>query len=123
VTATVSAKLMRAVPLSLKLLFTLMVVAGVIAGAFFWKAHANKRSIPGRIVRWFEGKAGAHQTVNDLADDIRQQPALAQLQPWSVKTLELFRAGAIRTNGSPAYWSLGTVRLAPRERPTFMTQF
>jgi len=47
---------------------------------------------------------------------------LAQLQSWSVETLARFRSGELHTNGSPAYWSVGTVRLAAQERPSFVTQ-
>ena len=105
----------------LKVLVSLSLGLFVVTGAFFWRAHAARRSIPGRIVRWFQGEAGAQQTVNDLAEDIRQQPALAQLQSWSIETLGRFRSGQIRTNGAPAYWSVGSVRLAAQERPAFVS--
>ena len=109
-------------PRAIKVLVALAVVGVVATGAFFWRAYSAKRSVPGRIVRWFEGEGGARQTVNDLAADIRDVPGLAQLQSWSIETLANFRSGQIRTNGSPAYWSVGTVRLAPEERPAFLTE-
>jgi hypothetical protein len=81
-----------------------------------------KRSFPGRIIRRLQGEAGAYQTVNDLADDIRREPALAELQPWSIRTLARFRKGEIQTNGRALYWPSGAVRLARQERPAFVTQ-
>ena len=92
-----------------------MVLVAVLAPGF-------KRSIPGRIVRWLQGETGAQQTVNDLAEDIRDIPELGRLQTWSVETLARFRSGQVHTNGLAAYWSVGTARLAAQERPTFVTQ-
>jgi hypothetical protein len=113
---------MRPLPRILKVLTSLTLIAGATVGVFFWRAHVNRRSIPGHIVRWFQGEGGFYQTVNDLAEDIRQQPTLAELQPWSVQILERFSSGEIHTNGSAAYWSVGTIRLAAQETPAFVTQ-
>lgn len=113
---------MRPVSRKLKVLVSLALMAVAMGGVFIWHAHVEKRGVPGRIVRWVKGESGAHQVVNDLAEDIRRQPSLAQLQSWSVETMARFRSGELRTNGSPAYWSVGTIRLASQERPAFVTQ-
>ena len=59
---------------------------GLLAASFLVTGMVSKRSTPGRIICWFHGEGGEKQTVNDLAEDIRQQPALAHLQPWSIET-------------------------------------
>ena len=44
--------------------------------SFFWRAHADRRSTPGHIVRFFRGEGGLTQELNDLAEDIRKEPSL-----------------------------------------------
>jgi hypothetical protein len=101
-------------------LLALLLLMGL--GAFFWRAHEDRRSRPGRIVRWCRGEGGAQQTVNDLVADLRGVPSLAQLQPWGIDSLDRFRAGQLRTNSSKVRFSMGTVRLAAEERPVFVNQ-
>ena len=97
------------------------VVIVVIATLLFTRSHVFRRSIPGRVVRWFHGEAGANQTVNDLAEDVRERPSLSRLQPWSIETLARFRSGQVHTNGNAAYLPFGSIRLAASERPEFVS--
>lgn len=100
---------------------SLIIVLGV--GTIIWLACTDRRSVPGHIVRRFRGETGAEQTVNDLAEDIRRIPALAQLQPWSIDALRRFRAGQLHINGEseemPSSF-VPNVRLARNERPEFI---
>jgi hypothetical protein len=107
-------------PVSRTRIVLLVAVTLAVAALFVWPGHPVKRSLPGRVVRYFLGEAGAHQIVNDLVQDIREAPALRQLQPWGVETIARFRTGTVATNGRPD--SIGSIRLAPKERPTFVTK-
>ena len=81
-----------------------------------------KRSIPGRLVRFaVTGVPIARQVPNDLADDVRDKRRLRSLQEWSTQTLTRYRSGQVATNGKAAYWSRGTVTLAPREVPGWLS--
>jgi hypothetical protein len=113
---------MRTVSRKLTVLVLLAAIAVLGGGALFLCGRGFKRSVPGHIVRWGLGEAGAKQTVNDLAEDIRREKDLAELQAWSVQTLARFRSGQLLTNGKPSYWSMGHVRLARQERPAFVTR-
>ena len=108
-----------------KIIIVLLLVAAILAaavGRFIRRTHADHRSIPGHIVRWFRGEGGLTQTMNDLADDIRVKPELAQLQPWGVETLRRFQEGKVQTNGRPLfYWDESpAVKLARQEKPEFI---
>ena len=102
--------------------FICAVAVVVIATLFFCHSHDLRRSIPGRIVRWFHGEVGDKQTINDIAEDIREHSSLSQLQAWSIETLARFGSGQIHTNGHASYWSEGSIRLAAQERPAFVTK-
>lgn len=108
----------------LSIFLSLVFVIVVAVGFFAWRALTDMRSIPGHIVRRFRGESGAEQTVNDLAEDIRRTPSLAQLQTWSIETLARFQAGQTKTNGvsedMPGF--VLNVRLAREERPDFIKQ-
>jgi hypothetical protein len=93
-----------------KIIIVLLTVTAILietVGGFMWRALANRRSVPGHIVRFLRG------------EDIRNTPALAQLQPWGVETLRLFREGKLQTNGyAQFYWDQPpAVKLARQERP------
>ena len=102
------------------ILVAAIVVAGV--GAFLWRAHVNRRSVPGHIIRFIRGESGAEQELNDLAEDIRNTPSLSQLQPWGIETLRRFRGGQVQTNGYASfYWDdPPAIKLAKQERPEFI---
>jgi hypothetical protein len=99
----------------------LLAIIGIAIALFFLRAYTDRRSIPGHIVRWFEGEYGAKQTIDDLADDIRTKSDMTQLQPWAVNTLLRFQMGQVRTNGNEGnYWYGSGIRLAAEERPEFI---
>ena len=106
----------------LKILSLIFLIFVGWAGSIYWQATQKKRSPLGRVVRFFKGEAGAHQTVNDLAEDIRTLPALAQLQPWSLETLARFREGTLRTNHGSRWFPCTDIRLAEDERPAFINE-
>jgi hypothetical protein len=103
-------------------LLTVTAIFTVTVGGFMWRALANRRSVPGHIVRFLRGESGLEQDLNDIAEDIRNTPALAQLQPWGVETLRLFREEKLQTNGyAQFYWDQPpAVKLALQERPEFI---
>jgi hypothetical protein len=103
-------------------LLLVMAVFAVTVVGFLWRALADRRSVPGHIVRFFRGENGVTQDLNDMAEDIRNMPALAQLQPWAVETLKRFREGTLHTNGyAQFYWDQpSAVKLARQERPEFV---
>ena len=106
--------------LRIKIIVVVLLLVGV--GAFVFRS-GFKRSVPGHIARWLKGESGGQQIANDLAEDIRTLPALAPLQAWSVDTLARFRSGQVRSNGSPSWhWEGPAVKLAPQERPEFITK-
>jgi hypothetical protein len=77
--------------------------------------HRLKRSLPGRVVRYILGSAGAHQWVEDFVDDIRDAKELVSLQSWANDVMERYRQGSLKTIGEPSYWAYGTHRLDPNE--------
>jgi hypothetical protein len=110
---------------SKKSMIALLIVAAILTaalGSFIWRAHADRRSVPGHIVRYLRGESGADQDLNDLSEDICNIPSLDQLQPWGVETLRLFRLGKLQTNGfAQNYWDEPpAVKLARQERPKFI---
>lgn len=104
-------------------LLWLLVIGTLMACVLTWWALSNKRSVPGRVLRFFRGEGGCVQIVNDLNEDIRTRPELGQIQDWGVRTLAKFRSGEIQTNGQASYWSPGKVRLADEEMPDFVKQW
>ena len=92
-----------------------------MAVEFVWRAHVNRRSWAGHLVRRLHGETGPQQTVNDLGEDVRHTP---QLQQWSVDMLSRFRAGKVKINGKseslPDF--IPNVRLSREERPKFIKQ-
>jgi hypothetical protein len=72
------------------------------------------------MVRFAAGQPGAVQTVEDLADDIRDLPQLSEVQGWAADVLERYRAGTLKTEGEASYWAAGTVKLARSEVPDFI---
>jgi len=112
-------------PRAIKILLLSLVAMFLAAVAcFLWRAHVDRRSIPGHIVRRLHGESGIAQDLNDLADDISNTPALTQLQPWAMETLKRYREGKTETNGyAQYYWDEPpAVRLSRRERPEFVTR-
>jgi hypothetical protein len=110
-------------PRIIKILLLSGVAVLVAAVAWFLtRAHVDRRSLPGRLVRHLQGESGIAQDLNDLADDINSTPALKQLQPWAVQALNRYREGRLETNGyAQFYWDEpAAVRLSRRERPEFI---
>jgi hypothetical protein len=97
------------------ILIALVLALGVVILFGFGRNHALKRSLPGRIVRFIHGSAGAHQWVEDLVDDIREAEELASLQAWANDVMDRWRQGTLKTIGEPSYWAYGTHRLDPNE--------
>jgi hypothetical protein len=62
----------------------------------------------------------ARVIANDLADDARNKWRLHGLQQWATGVLARYGAGQVGTNGHSAYWSLGTIQLAPQEVPVWL---
>ena len=46
-------------------LITVTAILTVTVGVFMWRAHANRRSVPGHIVRFLRGERGMEQDLND----------------------------------------------------------
>jgi hypothetical protein len=103
---------------------SLFLATAFVAAAvwFCWRAHVDHRSIPGHIVRFLRGEDEMTQHFNDLAEDITNTPAMAQLQPWVVQTLKRYREGRLETNGCAQYYwdEPPAVRLSRAERPEFI---
>jgi len=92
-----------------------------LVALFLIFALQYNRSIPGRIIRQLRGEKIGAQRVNDLMEDIRTVPALAQLQPWAMEVLARFRSGQVRTNDGLGYYCLNSaVELSRREIPAFI---
>jgi hypothetical protein len=99
-----------------KIILIVLVITLVVVILFgSWRNRALKRSLPGRIVRFVHGSAGAHQWVEDLVDDIRDAEELASLQDWANGVMERWRQGTLKTIGEPSYWAYGTHRLDPND--------
>lgn len=82
-----------------------------------------RRSIVGRSLRFFLAHEPiGHQIPNDLAEDVRQRKQLSSLQEWAAKTIARYRDGQLSTNGKAAYWSRGSVGLAPEEVPGWLNE-
>ena len=112
-------------PSKRRIVIALLSVAAIITvavGGFIWRAYADRRSVPGHIVRFIRGESGVKQELNDIAEDIRTLPPLSQLQSWSLETLKRFREGQVQTNGYPSFWwgDRKAIRLARSERPEFI---
>ncbi len=91
-----------------------------IFGVLFFPFY--KRTIPGRVLRFFIlGQGMVRQDVDDFAEDVREKPEWALLQDWSVATLERCRVGRLATNSDAANWSPGTVTLAASEIPGWLS--
>lgn len=103
-------------------LLSVAAIAAAAIGGFLWRAHTDRRSVPGHIVRYIRGESGAAQQLNDMAEDIRSVPSLSQLQTWSLETLRRFHDGQVQTNGHPSFWwdDRKAIRLARSERPEFI---
>ena len=68
-----------------------VVILGVYAalvGLFLVHAQLNRRSTSGHILRWLKGENGAHQQVNDLAEDAKKAVDPLELQHWAVNILQ-----------------------------------
>src|SRR5665213_2983999 len=77
---------------------------------------SDRKSALSRSLRVLKGKPILEQKASDLADDLRHNPVLAQLQPWTVAAMHRFRIGQIRTNGGNTLpWENDAVMLAPSE--------
>ena len=110
-------------PRIIKIFFISVLAMFVAAVAYFFaRAHVDRRSIPGHIVRRLQGENGMAQDLNDLAEDINSTSVLKELQPWALKTLNRYREGRLETNGcAQFYWDEPpAVRLSRRERPEFI---
>jgi hypothetical protein len=105
-------------------LISVAAIAAAAVGGFLRRAHADRRSLPGHIVRYLQGENGAAQLLNDIAEDIHSIPSLSQLQSWSLETLRRFHDGQVQTNGHPSFWwdDRKAIWLAPSERPEFIRQ-
>ena len=66
-------------------------------------------------MRFILGSAGAHQEVEDLADDIRGAKELSSLRFWANDVMERYRLGSLKTIGERSYWAKGTHKLDPNE--------
>jgi hypothetical protein len=109
---------------TIKIVFVSVVTVFAAAVLWFvWRAHADHRSAPGRIVRFFRGEGGMAQDLNDMSEDIRNSSGLAQLQPWALETLKRYREGKLQTNGYPQFYPVApAVKLARQERPGFINR-
>ena len=76
-----------------------------------------KRTWFGHMIRFTAGASGAVQAAEDLADDVRSKPELANLQEWSTQVLARYSSGRLFTNGVASPWAEGTIKLAPLEIP------
>jgi hypothetical protein len=61
-----------------------------------------------------------HVEADDLADDVRSKRQLRGLQQWSTEVMSRYSAGRLLTNRPAAYWSGGTIELAPSEIPRWL---
>ena len=59
-----------------------------LIGSFVIYGNSERRTTTGHIVRWFEGEDGAHQDVNDLAEDAKKVVNPAELQRWAMNVLQ-----------------------------------
>ena len=87
---------------------------------FLWCAHIDHRGFAGHTVRWFKGDGLAIQEAQDLAEDLRNVPALADLQPWAVTTIQRFRLGELLTNAATPFSCIAGIHLAASEIPEFI---
>jgi hypothetical protein len=71
-------------------------------------------------MRWLKGDGMAIQDAQDLAEDLRTDPAWTELQPWALATLHRFRRGELRTNEAPVHSSITGHHLAVSEIPEFI---
>jgi hypothetical protein len=67
-----------------------------------------------------KGDGLAIQEAQDLAEDLRTVPELAELQPWAIATVERFHRGELLTNAAPRYASVAGFHLAASEVPEFI---
>lgn len=102
---------------------TLGIIAatGVLTIALIGVGTTQKRSTTGRMVRTLKGESYQMQMANDLADDIRSKPEMAQLQSWCLSAMASFRENKLKsTNRSGLYWTHEAVTLDPGEMPDFI---
>src|SRR6185369_11526181 len=59
------------------------------------------------------GRGMSGVQVDDLVDDVRSKRQLRGVQEWSADVMSRYRVGHLLTNGPAAYWSGGTIELAP----------
>lgn len=100
----------------------ILVLAIAFGGVVFVKYQiSNKRSLIRRMVRSSTGEYYVEQRANDLAVSLRRNPALAQLQPWAVATIERVRSGQVETTtGTGPFWAPDAVTLASAAVPEFI---
>ena len=98
------------------------VIVTATGSVFTWYSKHDKRSTPGRIVRWFDGEGEYDQRVNDLVQDIREKPELVQLRQWGMETIRRVRAGEAHVSKEPSELSDGAIKLAIDETPQFVRQ-
>lgn len=89
-----------------RLLLVLLALIILLAGVLLLTVPRRvlKRSIPGRIVRFIAGSPGVQQAVEDLAEDIRDDPRLANLRGWAEEVLARQRQGQLKTQNPPQNW-------------------
>jgi hypothetical protein len=58
-----------------------------LIGSLVIYGNIERRSAVGHIVRWCEGEDGAHQDVNDLADDAKKVVNPSELQHWAMTVM------------------------------------
>jgi len=86
----------------------------------FIKLHFyDPRSPWGHTIRLFHGEWGGKQTVDDLADDLRQTSFVSNAQAWSIQTMQRFTEGKLITHAYSAPWS-PVVALETNEIPDFI---
>lgn len=73
------------------------------------------------MVRSWKGEYYVAQRARDLAEDLRRNPALGQLQPWAMSTIDRFRLGRVATStGTTPFWAPHAVTLVSAEVPEFI---
>jgi len=109
-----------------KHLFRILIIATVVILAVFGLAfvkhqYNDSRCTLGRMKRWWKGEYYSEQRANDIAYDLSHVPALAQIQPWALETMDRFRAGQVKgREENHFYWAKQAFLLAPKEMPEFI---
>lgn len=67
--------------------WTVLAVSVALIGSFVIYGNLERRGTVGHIVRWCEGEDGAHQDVNDFAEDAKKVVNPYELQQWAMTVI------------------------------------